>query len=92
MLIDSIIKHVKALKVMNFEINDLSENLLTNIISQKLDKITSKKFEKQLTMELSNRNIFITLLQDQCLILENSQGNSPQIIPNHCRGKLKTLF
>ena len=65
---------------MKFEMNNLSESLLINIISQKLDKTTSKEFEMSLTTaELPNWNTFISFLQDQCLILENIQGNSPQI-------------
>ena len=48
MLIGSVLKHVRALKVMNLEINNLSESLLKNIISQKLDKICSKEFKVSL--------------------------------------------
>ena len=35
MLIDSVLEHVRALKVMNFAISNLSENILINITSHK---------------------------------------------------------
>ena len=41
LLINFVLKCERTLKIMNFKINDLSESPITNIISQKLDKITS---------------------------------------------------
>ena len=88
MLIDSVLKHVRALKVMKFEINNLSKSLLMNIISQKLDKRIWNVINNCRITQLEHISFF---LQDWCQILENIQGNSPQIKIKPSQNKIKNF-
>lgn len=75
-LIDRLHKHVRALKLLNLDLDKLSEAMLINIVLQKLDRETRKQFEMTLTSsELTDWNTFITFIEKRCQILENLQHN-----------------
>lgn len=81
-LIDQIEKQLRALKLMDLNLDKLSEVFLINIIFKKLDKESQRQFEMSLTStELVNWDTFISFLQKRCQILENIQSKNTHMKP-----------
>ncbi|XP_055943741.1 uncharacterized protein LOC129974949 isoform X1 [Argiope bruennichi] len=83
-LIDCVNKNIRALKVLTFEQNKLSDLMLVNIILQKVDKETRKQFELSLnTAEIPAFENLMKFLEKRSSLLENinripSKYESPQ--------------
>ncbi|GFX68145.1 uncharacterized protein TNCV_4439681 [Trichonephila clavipes] len=73
-LIDSHVFHrnIRALKVLKYEQNDLSDIILINIILQKIDKESRKQFELSLkTAEVPTFDSIMKFLEKSSAVLEN---------------------
>ncbi|GFY74409.1 integrase catalytic domain-containing protein [Trichonephila inaurata madagascariensis] len=76
-LIDDVNKNIRALKVLEFERNNLSDILILNNILQKLDKETLKQFEYSLnSTENPKSDDFILFLEKCAQVLSNVNKNS----------------
>ena len=74
--VDNIKKNLRALKVLEYERDKLSDILLVNVLIEKLDLESRKQFE----MSISSNNVplfddFITFLEKQSHILESISRN-----------------
>lgn len=80
-LTDSILKHLRALKLLDLELNKLSELMLIHVISQKLDRESRKQYElTQHSNELPKWDEFISFLLKRSQVLENIQRNQALIV------------
>ncbi|GFX67979.1 DUF1758 domain-containing protein [Trichonephila clavipes] len=71
-LMDCINRNIRALKVLNYEQNDLSDIILINIILQKIDKESRKQFELSLkTAEVPTFDSIMKFLEKRSAVLEN---------------------
>ncbi|GFY26462.1 DUF1758 domain-containing protein [Trichonephila clavipes] len=71
-LIDCINRNIRALKVLKYEQNDLSDIILINIILQKFDKESRKQFELSLkTAEVPTFDSIMKFLEKRSAVLEN---------------------
>ncbi|GFS76183.1 DUF1758 domain-containing protein [Trichonephila clavipes] len=71
-LMDCINRNIRALKVLKYEQNDLSDIILINIILQKFDKESRKQFELSLkTAEVSTFDSIMKFLEKRSAVLEN---------------------
>ncbi|GFS58005.1 DUF1758 domain-containing protein [Trichonephila clavipes] len=62
-LIDCINRNIRALKVLKYEQNDLSDIILINIILQKIDKESRKQFELSLKTEVPTFDSIMKFLE-----------------------------
>ncbi|GBM66014.1 hypothetical protein AVEN_39181-1 [Araneus ventricosus] len=96
-LLDNIHKNLRALKVLKYDRNDLSNVLLINIILQKLDRETRKQFELSLVdNEVPDFNEFLEFLERRYQIL-NAIGRNVPFKSKHSdaheqMNKTKSLF
>ncbi|GFX91586.1 DUF1758 domain-containing protein [Trichonephila clavipes] len=71
-LMDCINRNIRALKVLKYEQNDLSDIILINIILQKIDKESRKQFELSLkTAEVPTFDSIMKFLEKRSAVLEN---------------------
>ncbi|GFV89923.1 DUF1758 domain-containing protein [Trichonephila clavipes] len=71
-LMDCINRNIRALKVLKYEQNDLSDIILINIILQKIDKESRKQFELSLkTAEVPTFDSIKKFLEKRSAVLEN---------------------
>ncbi|GFY20337.1 integrase catalytic domain-containing protein [Trichonephila clavipes] len=71
-LMDCINRNIRALKVLKYEQNDLSDIILINIILQKIDKESRKQFELSLkTAEFPTFDSIMKFLEKRSAVLEN---------------------
>ncbi|GFU11517.1 DUF1758 domain-containing protein [Trichonephila clavipes] len=71
-LMDCINRNIRALKVLKYEQNDLSDIILINIILQKIDKESRKQFELSLkTAEVPTFDSTMKFLEKRSAVLEN---------------------
>ncbi|GFX32018.1 integrase catalytic domain-containing protein [Trichonephila clavipes] len=69
---DCINRNIRALKVLKYEQNDLSDIILINIILQKIDKESRKQFELSLkTAEVPTFDSVMKFLEKRSAVLEN---------------------
>ncbi|GFU26565.1 DUF1758 domain-containing protein [Trichonephila clavipes] len=69
---DCINRNIRALKVLKYEQNDLSDIILINIILQKIDKESRKQFELSLkTSEVPTFDSIMNFLEKRSAVLEN---------------------
>lgn len=79
-LLDKVIKQVRALNSLDLELDQLSSNILINIVLTKVDKESRKLFEMSLkTSELPVWEDLIDVLKTRCTFLENIQGHSNEV-------------
>ncbi|XP_023236884.1 uncharacterized protein LOC111635960 isoform X2 [Centruroides sculpturatus] len=93
-LIDSINRNMRALKVLGYERNELSDILILNIVLQKLDKETLKQYEFSISSnDVPKLDNLISFLEKRSQILENI--NKTTFVKPRCsqdRVKPKSLF
>ncbi|GFW18546.1 DUF1758 domain-containing protein [Trichonephila clavipes] len=71
-LMDCINRNIRALKVLKYEQNDLSDIILINIILHKIDKESRKQFELSLkTAEVPTFDSIVKFLEKRSAVLEN---------------------
>ncbi|GFV90154.1 DUF1758 domain-containing protein [Trichonephila clavipes] len=71
-LMDCINRNIRALKVLKYEQNDLSDIILINIILQKIHKESRKQFELSLkTAEVPTFDSIMKFLEKRSAVLEN---------------------
>ncbi|GFR28973.1 integrase catalytic domain-containing protein [Trichonephila clavata] len=71
-LVDTCIKHLRALKLLNIEHNAFSELLLIQLVMQVLDTETKRLFEMTLeSTDIPKWDDFLAFLNKRCLFLEN---------------------
>ncbi|GFR06901.1 integrase_H2C2 domain-containing protein [Trichonephila clavata] len=71
-LVDTCTKHLRALKLLNFEHNTFSELLLIQLVMQVLDTETKRLFEMTLeSTDIPKWDDFLAFLNKRCLFLEN---------------------
>ncbi|GFU87457.1 integrase catalytic domain-containing protein [Trichonephila clavipes] len=71
-LMDCINRNIRALKVLKYEQNDLSDIILIKIILQKIDKESRKQFELSLkTAEVPTFDSIMKFLEKRSAVLEN---------------------
>ncbi|GFV67154.1 DUF1758 domain-containing protein [Trichonephila clavipes] len=70
-LMDCINRNIRALKVLKYEQNDLSDVILINIILQKIDKESRKHFELSLKTEVPTFDSIMNFLEKRSAVLEN---------------------
>ncbi|GFT24747.1 DUF1758 domain-containing protein [Trichonephila clavipes] len=71
-LMDCINRNIRALKVLKYEQNDLSDIILINIILQKIDKESRKQFELSLkSAEVPTFDSIMKFLEKRSAVLEN---------------------
>ncbi|GFW08969.1 integrase catalytic domain-containing protein [Trichonephila clavipes] len=71
-LMGCINRNIRALKVLKYEQNDLSDIILINIILQKIDKESRKQFELSLkTAEVPTFDSIMKFLEKRSAVLEN---------------------
>ncbi|GFX92289.1 DUF1758 domain-containing protein [Trichonephila clavipes] len=71
-LMDCINRNIRALKVLKYEQNDLSDIILINIILQKIYKESRKQFELSLkTAEVPTFDSIMKILEKRSAVLEN---------------------
>ncbi|GFV79313.1 integrase catalytic domain-containing protein [Trichonephila clavipes] len=71
-LMDCINRNIRALKVLKYEQNDLSDIILINIILHKIDKESRKQFELSLkTAEVPTFDSIMKFLEKRSAVLEN---------------------
>ncbi|GFU93619.1 integrase catalytic domain-containing protein [Trichonephila clavipes] len=71
-LMDCINRNIRALKVLKYEQNDLSDIILINIILQKIDKESRKQFELSLkTADVPTFDSIMKFLEKRSAVLEN---------------------
>ncbi|GFS70880.1 DUF1758 domain-containing protein [Trichonephila clavipes] len=71
-LMNCINRNIRALKVLKYEQNDLSDIILINIILQKIDEESKKQFELSLkTAEVPTFDSIMKFLEKRSAVLEN---------------------
>ncbi|GBN06421.1 hypothetical protein AVEN_78119-1 [Araneus ventricosus] len=94
-LMDCLNKNIRALKVLKYEQNKLSDVMLINIILQKIDRESRKQFELSLkTAEIPTFNILMKFLEKRSSLLDsiNRIPNSKMINRNTAvSNRAKTL-
>ncbi|GBO05840.1 hypothetical protein AVEN_120845-1 [Araneus ventricosus] len=94
-LMDCVNKNIRALKVLKYEQNKLSDVMLINIILQKIDKESRKQFELSLkTAEIPTFDILMKFLETRSSLLDsiNRIPNSKMINRNTAvSNRAKTL-
>ncbi|XP_058449039.1 uncharacterized protein LOC131429000 [Malaya genurostris] len=76
-LVDTCSKNIDALKNLELPLERLSEQMLINVISTKLDKDTRKAWEmRQTTGQLPTYDATLDFLKDRCRILEKIDTNT----------------
>ncbi|GBM20086.1 hypothetical protein AVEN_268410-1 [Araneus ventricosus] len=81
-MIDNALSHLRALKQLGLELNELSEAILMNIILQRIDGDSRRVFEMSLTCnELPKWDDFIEFFSKRSQALENVQRSVPNTKP-----------
>ncbi|CAL1285198.1 unnamed protein product [Larinioides sclopetarius] len=81
-MIDNVLSHLRALKQLGLELNELSEAILRNVILQRIDDDSRRVFEMSLTSnELPKWDAFIEFLSKRSQALENVQRCVPNTKP-----------
>lgn len=76
MLSDNVKKNLRSLKLLDFTQNDLSDILLINILTPKLDRETRKQYEISLkSKEVPKLEDFFLFLESRSIVLESLQRN-----------------
>ncbi|KAF8766744.1 hypothetical protein HNY73_019777 [Argiope bruennichi] len=96
-LIDCILKNLRALNVLKYERNELSDAILINIILQKLDRESRKQFELSLVnKEVPDFDDFIEFLERRYQVLNAIGHNIPYKSKysdvSEQKNKARTLF
>ncbi|XP_067122120.1 uncharacterized protein [Centruroides vittatus] len=93
-LIDLVNRNMRALKVLGYERNELSDILILNIVLQKLDKETLKQYEFSISSnDVPKLDNLISFLEKRSQILENI--NKATFVKPRCnqdRVKPRNLF
>jgi hypothetical protein len=77
-LSDSIKKNLRSLKLLNYIQNELSDIMLINILTPKLDSETRKQYELSLkSREVPKLEEFLSFLETRSIVLESLERNVP---------------
>lgn len=76
-LIDNVIKHLRALDLLDLKLDRLSQQVFLNLILSKLDQETRKQYEMTLSStEFPDWDEFVAFIVKRCQILENINSSS----------------